>query len=360
MWSDTRLLDLFAIAHPLVQAPMAGSSGVDMAVAVSEAGALGSLPAAALDAVTLRERLQGIRQRTSRPVNINFFAHPEPAPDDAADVAWLTRLSCFYEEFEIDLPDALTNGGIKPFGEAHCTVVEEMKPQIVSFHFGLPRPDLTKRIWTSGAKVVSTATTVAEARWLAERGCDAIIAQGMEAGGHRGMFLSDDPGTQMGTLALVPRIVDAVDVPVIAAGGIADGRGIAAALALGAAGVQIGTAYLFTEEATINAVYRAALRDASESGTAVTRIFSGRPARCLVNRAVRELQSETVPRASFPRGFTAMSPLRHAAEKTGSRDFSAHYCGEAASLCRTMPAAALTCHLADDAQSRIRQLAGGD
>ncbi len=358
MWPTSQFQHSLNIELPIIQAPMAGSSGLAMAVAVAEAGGLGSLACAAMAPPALRDTLAGAKERTRKPLNVNFFAHVPGSPDDKVDQGWLRRLSPYFETLGLTPPEKLGVGSIIPFGDEHCAVIEASPPAVISFHFGLPSVDLVRRIQAVGAKVMSSATTVAEARWLACQGCDYIIAQGYEAGGHRGMFLSTDVATQVGTLALVPQITDAVDVPVIAAGGIGDGRGIAAAFALGASGVQIGTAYLFTEEASISEGYRAALRLAPSLPTALTNVFSGRPARCLENRLMREQGPLADNASEFPRGFAAAAPLRAAAELHGSRDFSADYCGQAVALGQATSAAQLTKDLAADAISRFRWLAG--
>src|SRR5450432_2685738 len=282
-----RVLDLLGVSLPIIQAPMAGSAFSDMAAAVSEAGGLGSLACASLSPEQLRVEWQAIRQRTSRPINLNFFCHPRPAVDAARADRWRRRLDTYYAELGIDVDTRSTAAGREPFDAATCELVCELRPEVVSFHFGLPEPDLLARVRAAGARILSSATTVAEARWLEDRGCDAIIAQGAEAGGHRGMFLTDDVATQVGTIALVPQVVDAVKVPVIAAGGIADARGIVAAFALGAGAVQLGTAYLPCPEARISPAYVRALAEARDDGTAITNVFTGRPARGLVNRLVR-------------------------------------------------------------------------
>src|SRR5262245_12055085 len=269
MWPNRRLLDLLHIELPIIQAPMAGASDSTMAIAVAEAGGLGSLPCAMLDATKARAELGVIRQRTSKPINVNFFCHKPAAPDSARDAAWKARLAPYYSELGLDADAAAPAVNRAPFDEAMCAIVEELKPEIVSFHFGLPEPDLLGRVKAAGCHVLSSATTAEEARWLEAHGCDAIISQGYEAGGHRGIFLTDNIATQAGTFALVPQVVDAVKVPVIAAGGIADGRGIAAAFALGASGVQIGTAYLLTPESLISDLHRAALRVARDDQTAL-------------------------------------------------------------------------------------------
>lgn len=353
MWPDNRARKLFAIDLPIIQAPMAGAGGLDMALAVTAAGGLGSLACATLDTASLHTLLRVAQRETYEPLNFNFFAHTSPGADDVRDSAWLGKFSAYYNELKVDATRSLSEGTIQPFDSERCAVIEEFAPAVVSFHFGLPKAALVARVKAAGCKVIGSATTVEEALWLSNHGCDAIIAQGYEAGGHRGMFLTEDIGTQMGTLSLVPQIVDAVDVPVIAAGGIADGRGIAAAFALGASGVQIGTAFLFTEEATISAVYRQSLDSAADHGTALSNVFSGRPARALVNRMMLDLGPITPDAPVFPKGFSAMGPLRDAAEGVGRRDFSAHYSGQSAKLGRSATSFSLTREMASDALQRL-------
>ena len=358
MWPDNRLQDKLNIELPIVQAPMAGASGLDMAIAVSEAGGLGSLACAPMDLPNLRATLTEAGQRTGKPLNINFFAHAAAGADNEADQAWLQRLTPYFQEFGLQPPQTLDAGSIEPFDDERCALVEAFRPTLVSFHFGLPRADLVRRLRAAGIKVLSSATSVAEARWLEQQGCDLIVAQGHEAGGHRGTFMCDDVATQMGSMALVPQIADAVDVPVIAAGGVADGRGIAAAFALGACGVQVGTAYLFTREACISDHYRQALQSEAAKVTAISNVFSGRPARCLVNRMMCE-QGVIAPEApAFPKGFAAIAQLKARAEADGSRDFSPLYCGQAASLGSVTNAAKLTEDLASDAMDCLRRIAG--
>ncbi len=304
MWPDRRLLDLFGIEHPILLAPMAGAMDFELAAAVAQAGALASLPCAMLNPDQAREQMAKFRARTQAKVNLNFFCHRPPELNNAREARWRERLAPYYRDLGIDPAAPVPTSMRMPFDAAFATVVEETRPGVVSFHFGLPEPGLFKRVKAAGCVTLASATTVAEARWLEAHGVDVIIAQGYEAGGHRGIFLTDDLAAQVGTFALVPQVVDAVKVPVIAAGGITDARGIAAALALGAAGVQIGTAFLFTPEAKISAPHRAALAEAGSRASAVTNLMTGRPARGLVNRVMREvgpINDSRSPPARSPR-----------------------------------------------------------
>jgi nitronate monooxygenase len=354
MWPDRRILDLLGIALPIIQAPMAGSTGSEIAIAVSEAGGLGSLPCAMLSVEQARNELGIIRQRTSRPINVNFFCHRPPAANPAREAAWKTQLHGYYAELGLD-PDAPAAGANRaPFDDAMCDLVAEMKPEVVSFHFGMPERRLVQRVKDFGAKVLSSATSVDEARWLEDQGCDAIIAQGYEAGGHQGMFLTDDITRQVGTMALVPQVVDAVKVPVIASGGIADARGIAAAFALGAAAVQVGTAYLLCPEAQTSKVHRAALKNNKDNASVLTNVFTGRPARGIVNRIIREVGPMSDIAPEFPLASGAVAPLRAKAEADGSGDFSPLWTGQAGALAREMPAGELTKQLAAEALARFQ------
>jgi nitronate monooxygenase len=332
---------------PLIQAPMAGSQGSALAVAVCQAGGVGSLPGAMLDSDGLRRELETIRGQTAAPINVNFFCHTAPAADPAREAAWRTALAPYFAEFGIDPDDMTAGAGRRPFSAEAADVLEAFHPEIVSFHFGLPSADLLARVKAWGARVLSSATTVDEARWLEAHGADAIIAQGLEAGGHRGHFLSDDLAAQLGTMALVPQVVSAVRVPVIATGGIADARGVAAAMALGASAVQVGTAYLLCPEATTSAVHRAALASADARVTDVTNLFSGRPARGIVNRLMRELGPMSPLAPAFPLAASAVAPLRARAERGGRGDFSPLWSGQNASGCRELPAGEVTRALAE-------------
>ena len=356
MWPDRRITELLGIELPIVQAPMAGAQGSALAIAVCQAGGLGSLPCAMLSPDQARAEMGVIRQQTDRPFNVNFFCHQPPAIDVAREAAWREKFASYYREFGIDAAAIPAGPARAPFDEQYCRLIEEFRPKIVSFHFGLPEKALLARAKATGAVVLSSATTVAEARWLQDRGCDAIIAQGYEAGGHRGIFLSEDTAAQPGTMALVPQVVDAVSVPVLAAGGIADGRGMVAALALGAAGVQIGTAYLLTPEARISAVHRLALQGASDDATTLTNVFTGRPARGLVNRLIRELGPISPAAPHFPLAAGALAPLRAKAEAANSGEFSPLWSGQAASLAREMGAGDLTRVLASGAETLLARL----
>ena len=340
------LQKLLGVELPIIQAPMAGVQGSALAVAVCNAGGLGSLPCAMLGVDAMRKELAAIRAQTTRPFNVNFFCHTQPEPSAGREALWRAALSPYFTEFGIDA-DAIPAGpGRWPFGAEAAEVLAEFRPAVVSFHFGLPSPDLLARVRSWGAKVLSSATTVDEARWLEAHGVDAVIAQGLEAGGHRGIFLSEDLATQVGTFGLVPQIVRAVNVPVIAAGGIADAKGVAAAIALGAAGVQVGTAYLLCTEATTSAVHRAALKSDAARVTALTNLFTGRPARGIVNRIMRELGPISAAPPAFPLATSAIAPLRAKAENRGSAEFSPLWAGQNASGCKEVSATALTLDLA--------------
>jgi len=337
---------LLHTAYPLIQAPMAGVQGAALAITVSNAGGLGSLPGAMLTPEALQRELSALSAGTPHPWNVNFFCHTPPVPDAVRESRWRESLAPFYDEAGLDIAAIPAGAGRVPFSHAVADGVEPFRPPVVSFHFGLPAPDLLARVKAWGSAVISSATTVDEARWLAANGADAVIAQGLEAGGHRGHFLTHDLSAQMGTFALLPQIVAAVDVPVIAAGGIADAAGVAAAMALGAAGVQVGTAYLCCTEATTSALHRAALQSEAVRHTALTNVFTGRPARGIVNRAMRELGPLSLTAPAFPLATAAMAPLRAHFEALGRGDFSPLWAGQNASGCRSLPAAEITHQLA--------------
>jgi nitronate monooxygenase len=332
----------FGLDYPLVQAPMASVQGSALAAAVCSVGALGSLPCAVLDNNAIQRELTALSQQTRKPFNVNFFCHREPVVEPAAEAHWREVLGPYFRELEINPGDIPAGPLRKPFSTEAADVVEAFRPAVMSFHFGLPSADLLARVRSWGSKIVASATTVEEARWLEARGVDAIIAQGVEAGGHRGMFLSDEVTTQVGTFALLPQIVRAVRVPVIAAGGIADARGVKAALALGASAVQVGTAFLLCPEVTTSALHRAALKSESSRHTALSNLFTGRPARAIVNRVIRELGPLNQAAPAFPLAAGAMGVLRARAEKRGISDFSALWCGQNSSGCQDISAAEKT------------------
>ena len=345
------LQSLFGIDLPVIQAPMAGSQDHALAVAVSNAGGLGSLPCAMLGSGALRAQITAIKAQTTRLYNLNFFCHAMPAPDTVGEANWRALLKPYYRESGLDPTAVPASPPRLPFDARIADLLEEFRPPVVSFHFGLPSPDLLERIRGWDCKVLSSATTVEEACWLEARGVDAVIAQGLEAGGHRGHFLSDDLAGQSTTFVLLPQILHAVRVPVIAAGGIADHAGVAAALALGAAGVQVGTTFLLCAEATTSSVHRAALQAAAlqpgaSRNTALTNLFSGRPARGIVNRLMRELGPMNPLAPDFPLAAAAVQPLRAHHEQQGSGDFSPLWSGQDPGGCSRIPAAAMARRLA--------------
>jgi len=348
-WPDTRFTALAGAEHPIVQAPMAGAAGVDLCAAAIEGGAVGSLPCAMLGPGELRSQAAEVRARAKGPLNLNFFCHQTPPHGD--DSAWRALLAPYFAEFEV----APGSGGPprRPFDSAMCEAVEDVRPELVSFHFGLPEDALLARVRTAGAVVIGNATSAAEARWLEARGVDAIIAQGWEAGGHSGRFLGADPAEALTLFALIPRIADAVAVPVIAAGGIGDGRGIAAAFLLGASAVQLGTAFLHCPESGISPVHRGALAAAP---TRFTNLMSGGLARGVEGRLMRELGAIRQEAPPFPLASAALAPLRAAAEARGEYGFGPMWAGQAGPLGGPIPAAQLVRTLAADALARLERL----
>ncbi len=339
------MMDLCAhlgLQAPLIQAPMAGVQDHRLAVAVCEAGGLGSLPAAMLSPDALASALSAMTQATSRAFNVNFFCHAAPVPDAAADATWRQLLAPYYAELDLDIEAATRAPARVPFDHPMADVLQAFKPAVVSFHFGLPAPDLLARVKSWGSLVLSSATTVAEAQWLQAHGADAVIAQGLEAGGHRGMFLSDALDQQLGLSRLLPAVLAAVNLPVIAAGGLATAQDMARIRAMGACGAQVGSAFLCCNESTTSDLHRTALLAADAPETALTRLFTGRPARGLVNRLMRELGPMHPAAPAFPLATAALAPLRAAAEKRQRNDFSPMWAGQNFKACRTGSAADLT------------------
>jgi nitronate monooxygenase len=358
MWPDRRIIDLFKTEFPILLAPMAGVMDQELAIAAAQGGALASLPCAMITSEKAREQVSILRQRVSAPVNLNFFCHTAVEADPAREAGWKRRLAPYYTELGLDPAAPVNVANRAPFDEAMCALVEELKPEVVSFHFGLPDTAMVKRIKAAGAIVLASATIVKEAIWLEAHGADVIIAQGAEAGGHRGMFLTENINEQPGTFALVPQVVDAVKVPVIAAGGIADGRGIAAAFALGASGVQIGSAYLRCPESKVIAPARALFAQSGDDSTVITNVMTGRPARGVANRLMREVGPISPDAPAFPHAATALGPLKAAAEKLGKVDFTNVWAGQAIGMGTDMPAAELTRALAASALARLSALGG--
>jgi nitronate monooxygenase len=362
MWPDKQLIDLFGIEHPIILAPMAGFATVRLAAAVCDAGGLGSIGCATMQPHLVAETIKELRKLTRRPINVNFFCHRPAKADAVREQAWRDLLSPYCRELELDSepPPRLD---LAPFGDAMCKVVEETKPEVVSFHFGLPAARLMARVKAAGCLVMSSATTVEEALWLEAHDVGAVIAQGAEAGGHRATFLYDDlnraMASQPSTLALVPQIADVVSVPVIAAGGIADGRSIAAAFALGASGVQIGTAFLLCPEAATPPLYREALSHARDDETVLTNVFSGRPARAIANRLPLDLGPLSEGAPDFPLPLGELGLLRVRAEQRDSSDFTPLWSGQAAALAREIPAKALVLELVKEATGRFEHLGCG-
>jgi len=349
-WPDERFLALSGAAHPIVQAPMAGAGGTALAIGAIKGGGVGSLPCAMLTPDEVRAQVAAVRAAAQGPLNLNFFCHA--MPEDVDDSAWRALLAPYYAEYGVQ-PD---NGGAVrlPFDSRMCSAVEEVRPELVSFHFGLPAPALLERVRATGARIVGNATTPDEARWLEARGADAIIAQGFEAGGHTGRFLGGGQDEALGLFALLPLVVDSVSVPVIAAGGIADGRGIAAAFALGASAVQLGTAYLACPESAISPAHRAALGDGP---TVSTNLLTGGLARGVRTRLVRELGPVRAEAPPYPLAATALAPIRKAAEAKGEYGFGPMWAGQAGPLARALPAEELTRTLAEEALAVLARLA---
>ncbi|ETN00154.1 hypothetical protein PPTG_18158 [Phytophthora nicotianae INRA-310] len=354
-WRDVRIIQRLGLRVPLFQSPMAGAQASDLAIAVARGGGLGAIPCALLSPGAVREHVQLFRAATkdlSAPINLNFFCHTLPLANPKADKQWQDVLAPYYREYGVDLTQLTAEGAVRmPFDEVSLDLVRELKPEVVSFHFGLPSPIMLQGVKDTGAFVISSATTVREALWLEERGCDAVIAQGLEAGGHRGVFLPRKDGEpvadtleyrnssmdfprQTGTMSLVPQIVDAVKVPVIAAGGIGDARGILAASALGAAAVQMGTVFLLADEAKTSALHRKVLKRAANATgeeaveTALTNIFSGRPARGFVTRVMREFGPMCAIAPEFPTAGAPLAALKKAAEANGDTSFSSLWSGQ--------------------------------
>lgn len=358
MWPNRRLCDLLQIEHPIILAPMAGPGTPELAAAVSNAGGLGSFGCGETSPEKLCDVAKQLRAGTSRPFNLNFFIYPAPRPDEAVFSRTFDRLRPYYDELGIAVPPAVIPSERQGFDSAKLAVVLEIRPPVVSFHFGVPDAAAIAALKQAGIVLLSSATTVAEARTLAASGIDAVIAQGWEAGGHQGSHVPTEPGDGIGSMALVPQIADAIDLPVIAAGGIADGRGIVAAFALGASGVQIGTGFLSCTEAGTDAAWRAAIKSANGSDTIVTKAFSGRSARVRRTRYALDMEKNPDGLPDFPSMYALSAPLFEHAEATGSEDFAFQLHGQAAALSRELPAGTLFRTLVTEAQEVFAALSG--
>lgn len=347
-WPRDDLIELLGVTHPIIQAPMANAGTPALAAAVSNAGGLGSLSCGQITTDQMRKDVTKLRDLTDRPFNLNFFVHDEPDLDVEAVDRARARIEPYYIESGLDeVPEVSLP--YPSFNQGQLDLLLDLRPPVVSFHFGLPSAEAIAALKDSGAVVISSATTVAEARFLAEAGADAVIAQGQEAGGHRGTFEEPFEAGMVGTMALVPQVADAVDVPVIAAGGIADGRGVAAAFDLGASGVQIGTAFLLCPEAAADDTYRAALRTGRDDMTRITRAISGRPARSLRNRLIDEMADHQEDVAPYPAQSSLTAPLRNANRNDPSQ-LRLLWSGQAVALNRALPAGDLTLALVDEAR----------
>lgn len=342
----TTLLKLLGTKLPLIQAPMAGVQSSRLTLAACHVGALGSLPAAMLPPEKLCAEIETIRRHTDQPFNINFFAHKPPEYQPQQQAEWLAALAPFYREFGLTEHDIKSGGGRQPFSNEQAEIVMAYKPPVVSFHFGLPDQPLLDKVKSSGAVVMSTATTVEEARLLADKGADIVIAQGLEAGGHRGTFMDGAQAHQAGLFSLLPQVCEAAALPVVAAGGISNEATARAAKALGAAGIQIGTALLLTDEADTSKRHRAALQSPRAADTVLTNVFSGGLARSIRNRFIREAGPVNPAAPPFPLAQSASAPLRAAAEAQGTDEFSPLWAGQNAVLAQAGRAADIIVRLA--------------
>jgi nitronate monooxygenase len=357
MWNDRRLLDLLDIEHPILQAPMAGSANPELVAAVSGAGAIGGFGAAGSSPGGLRSTIREIRALTDRPFNINLFnACTEEYDREARPGQRLNELLAIYHaEMKLGpVPEPIPLFG--PAAAQLEVLLDEAVP-VISFHFGVDARTVS-RAHDGGARVLCSATTVSEAKSLEEAGVDAIIAQGAEAGGHRGTFEGDYRRALIGTLALVPRVVDEVSVPVIAAGGIMDARGVVACLALGASAVQLGTAFLGCPEANVANLWHDVLEAAEAETTTVTEAISGKPARAIRNRYIDELEAIDEPLLPYPAQFSVSRELRKEAARRGDPSFVAVWAGQGVGLIRRQPAAELVRQLVTESQELMSRLGG--
>ena len=337
------LLKDIGVTLPIVQAPMAGISTPELAAAVSNAGGLGSIGIGAANVAGARDMIAETRKRTDRPFNVNVFVHSDPAPDPARDSSWLDALRSEFERYNKAPPAALRTI-YKSFAwdDEMLDLLIQTRPSVISFHFGLPEPSRVTALKAAGCFLLSTATNLHEAEAAEAAGIDGIVAQGFEAGGHRGVFDATAPDDCLGMMALTQLLVARSGLPIIAAGGIMDGRGIASALSLGAQAVQMGTAFIVCPESSADAGYRAALAGKGAYHTRMTRAISGRPARCLSNRFTQWAASnEDLLPPDYPIAYDAGKALHSAAKSVDDYGFAAHWAGQGAPLARSRPAADL-------------------
>jgi nitronate monooxygenase len=355
MWPRNALTERLNIRWPILQAPMGWLSTSALAAAVSNAGGLGGLGMWGFSAQDAERRIAGFRQQSGGSLNVNYPLWPQPELRAEVAEPMRQRLQAHYDAKGLG-PVPEPQGAASDVGAEHLAMVLRAKPQLVSFHFGLPKQEVLDAIKAAGILVISSATTVTEARLLEQRGVDAIIAQGTEAGGHRGTFAGIDTSVQPGLFALLPQVVDAVQVPVIAAGGVADGRTVAAAFVLGASAVQLGTAFLRCEEANVLDAHRAALREATDTSTIVTDMITGRPARYMKNRLTDDLIASELKPVAFPAQLSLTAPLG----ASGDRELTALFAGQSASLARDTTAAQLVQSLAEETTRRLRAMTPRD
>jgi nitronate monooxygenase len=348
MWSKNALTERLTLKWPILQAPMGSFSTPALAAAVSNAGGLGALGLWGVQAADAERRIAGFRQQSAGSLNVNYPLWPEPKIEPQLSEDMRRRLRRHYDAKGLGVvPEPA--GAASEVNSEHLAMLLRVKPEVVSFHFGLPRPEVIAAIKAAGIYLISSATSASEAKTLEQQGVDAVIAQGTEAGGHRGTFTGIDVTMQSGLFALIPQVVDAVRVPVIAAGGIADGRQVAAAIMLGASAVQLGTAFLRCEEANVLDGHRAALREASDSSTLVTDMITGRPARVIRNQLTDDLVASGLEPVAFPAQFSLTAPLG----ATGDREFAALFAGQSAALGKDTDAASLVQSLAQETALRL-------
>jgi len=341
------LLDLLAVDHPIIQAPMAGTATPAMAAEVANAGALGSLGVAAMNAAGAHAAIAAVRERSRRSLNVNVFCHQPARPDADVEAAWIERLRPEFERFDAAPPKALREI-YRTFLEDDAMLATLLadKPQVVSFHFGLPPEERVRALRAAGIVLFGSATSLDEGRRCVAAGMHAVVAQGYEAGGHRGVFDVEAPDDRLTTIALTRLLVRHLPVPIIAAGGIMDGAGIAAVMRLGASAAQLGTAFIACPESQADAGHRATLMSDAANHTVMTRAISGRPARCLANRftaLTRDVAAREVP--SYPIAYDAGKALNVAAKASGETGFGAQWAGQGAPLARSLPAARLVAEL---------------